>query len=85
MTYGPPGMPGFVGALADIPRWNRVEAISPVVALTADREILPDVLEDNVEMAKHFLSAIARRLTGLLELREQMLDPNPGSESLRES
>ena len=68
LRFGPPGMPGFIGALADAPRWYRAEAVSPVVALRADREILPDVLEDNVEMGKRFLAAAARRLMHVIEL-----------------
>lgn len=71
LTYSMPGMPGFVGALADQPRWNRAVAASDVVALRVDREVLPDVLEDNFEMALNFLAAASRRLIQFLAMRDK--------------
>ena len=71
LRYGAPGMPGFFGALGRTDCWNTAVAETDLVALRADREILPDVLEDNFEMARNFLSAAARRLTHILELRDR--------------
>jgi CRP-like cAMP-binding protein len=71
LHYSAPGMPGFFGALARTTRWNTAIAETDLVALRADREILPDVLEDNFEMARNFLSAAARRLIQFLELRDR--------------
>ena len=71
LWFSAPSMPGFFGALARVPRWNTAVAETDLVALRADREILPDVLEDNFEMARNFLSAAARRLIQFLELRDR--------------
>jgi len=69
LRFSMPGMPGFVGALGGIPRWSTAVAETDLVALRVDREILPDVLEDNFEMALRFLEAAARRLVQFLDLR----------------
>jgi len=70
LLFGSPAMPGFFSAITETgDHWYTAVADTDVVALKADRNALPDVLEDNVEMAGLFLTLIARRLVRFLEIR----------------
>jgi CRP-like cAMP-binding protein len=65
--YGPTGLLGGIDVLADQPRWSTAVTETPFTALKADREMLLDVMEDNFDLARTFLSMMARTV---LELRE---------------
>jgi CRP-like cAMP-binding protein len=55
--------PGYVvgggEAMAGKPRWNELVALEPVVLLEGTREALVDMFEDDLEVAKTFLSLLA--------------------------
>jgi CRP-like cAMP-binding protein len=56
-----PGYPlGSVETLARNPRWYDAVALSDVVTLRGDHEILFDVLEDDFDVAMDFVSSMAR-------------------------
>lgn len=72
LVFSSPSMPGFFTAMTESgDRWYTAVAAKDVVALKADRNALPDVLEDNFEMAGLFLTLIARRLVRFLTQRAQ--------------
>ena len=72
LLFSSPSMPGFFSAITESgDRWYTAVADTDVVALKADRNALPDVLEDNFEMAGLFLTLIARRLVRFLTQRAQ--------------
>ena len=73
LLFSSPSMPGFFSAITETgDRWYTATADTDVVALKADRNALPDVLEDNFEMAGLFLTLIARRLVRFLTQRVQL-------------
>ena len=75
-----PGWPlGAVEAIAGRPRWYEAQVTRPLVALTAEIEVLFDVFEDNPDLALSFLSAIGRMS---LQLSAELADAagEPGEE-----
>ena len=75
LRFSTPSMPGFFGAISDRDdRWYTAMAETDLIALRADREVLPDILEDNFEMASLFLTLVARRLVRFLKQRDQTQD-----------
>jgi CRP-like cAMP-binding protein len=59
---------GGLGMVAELPRWFSATVQEPVVALSMEREVLIDLLEDQPELAFDFLQLMA---TALIALREQ--------------
>ena len=63
------GAIGGLSVIADRPNWVTFEVVEPMVALSFDREIFLDVLEDHAEMARDFLAVLAAGLLAVLERR----------------
>ena len=75
LRFSTPSMPGFFGAISDRhDRWYTAVAETDLIALRADREVLPDILEDNFEMASLFVTLVARRLVRFLKQRDYTED-----------
>ena len=72
---------GALEALAGLPRWYSAVAATPLTGLTAEIEVLFDVLEDNPEMALGQLAAMSQWLLALTqqlaELALRELEPAP--------
>lgn len=72
LRYGPPSMPGLFGVLSGRERrWFSATAETDGLLLRVDREVILDLLEDDFEMATRCLKLSARRLIGLLTLRDE--------------
>jgi CRP-like cAMP-binding protein len=74
-----PGFPlGAVEAVAQTPRWYDARALTPLVALQAQTDVLVDLFEDNFEMAMDYLALIARATQGILAWRAEQ-SPETGA------
>ena len=63
-----PGFPlGVLEAVAQTPRWYEAHALTPVVALQAQTDVLVDLFEDNFEMGMDFLSVVAAATLRILD------------------
>jgi len=76
LLAGPGWALGAVESIAGRPRWYEAQVTRPLVALTAEIEVLFDVFEDNPDLALSFLSAISRMSLQLsAELVEAASEP----------
>lgn len=66
---GPGYLLGGSEPLAASPRWNELVAKEPVVLLSSTHEAIVDMLEDDLEVALHFLSVVAGFLLELWDRR----------------
>jgi CRP-like cAMP-binding protein len=80
-----PGYPlGNLERLCGQPRWFTAVCETPVVALRGDTEDFLDILEDHFDMARDFVSAMARNLIALRrEIARQGESPLPLPEALK--
>jgi len=63
-----PGFPlGALEALGQVPRWYDAVALSPVIALQGQTDVLVDLFEDNFEMAMDYLAVVARATLRILD------------------
>ena len=60
---------GAAEAMAEMPRWYEAVTETTVTGLQGPVETLVDVLEDNFELARHYLAGITRGLIAALEVR----------------
>jgi CRP-like cAMP-binding protein len=72
-----PGFPlGALEAIAQTPRWYAARAVTPVVALQAQPDVLVDLFEDNFEMAMDYLALVAATTLRIVAWRAEQ---DPGS------
>jgi CRP-like cAMP-binding protein len=77
-----PGFPlGGLEALAQTPRWYSARALSPVVALQGQTDVLVDLFEDNFEMAMDYLALVSSTTLRILAWRAEQ---EPGSDATLE-
>ncbi|HEY8231403.1 MAG TPA: cyclic nucleotide-binding domain-containing protein [Vicinamibacteria bacterium] len=77
-----PGFPlGALEALAQTPRWYAARALTPVVALQLQPDVLVDLLEDNFEMAMDYLALVSSVTLRILAWKAEQ---EPGSEAALE-
>lgn len=63
-----PGFPlGALEALAQVPRWYQARALSPVVALQVQTDVLVDLFEDSFEMAMDLIAIVAAATLRMLD------------------
>lgn len=60
---------GAAEAMAEVPRWYEAVTLTTVSGLQGPVETLVDVLEDNFELARHYLAGITRGLIAALDVR----------------
>lgn len=60
---------GAAEAMAEWPRWYEAVTLTTVTGLQGPIETLIDILEDNFELARHYLAGITRGLIAALEVR----------------
>jgi len=55
-----PGFPlGALEAVAQVPRWYEARALSPIVGLQTQTDVLVDLFEDSFDMAMDYLALVA--------------------------
>ncbi len=63
-----PGFPlGALEAVGQVPRWFEAHALTPVIGLQVQTDVLVDLFEDSFEMAMDFLALVARATLRILE------------------
>jgi CRP-like cAMP-binding protein len=78
-----PGFPlGALEAVAQIQRWYDARALTPLVALQMQTDVLVDLFEDNFEMAMDYLALIARATQGILVWKAEQ---SPAAEASAEA
>ncbi len=78
-----PGFPlGALEAVAQIQRWYDARALTPLVALQMQTDVLVDLFEDNFEMAMDYLALIARATQGILAWKAEQ---SPAAEASAEA
>jgi CRP-like cAMP-binding protein len=68
---------GALEAVGQVPRWYEAQALTPVVALQGQTDVLVDLFEDSFEMATDYLALVAGATLRILEWKaaqEQPLD-----------
>jgi CRP-like cAMP-binding protein len=60
---------GAAEAVLGQPRWTKCTALSPIIALRAPMEAILDLLEDDLEVARGFISSLAMALQMLWVLK----------------
>jgi len=64
---GPGFALGALEAVGQVPRWYAARALTPVVALQAQTDVLVDLFEDSFEMATDFLAIVAGATLRILD------------------
>jgi CRP-like cAMP-binding protein len=63
-----PGFPlGALEAVGQVPRWYEARALTPVVGLQGQTDVLVDLFEDSFEMAMDFLAVVAGATLRILD------------------
>ena len=63
-----PGFPlGALEAVGQVPRWYEARALTPVVGLQAQTDVLVDLFEDSFEMAMDYLALVASATLRILD------------------
>jgi CRP-like cAMP-binding protein len=82
LLHAGPGTPlGALEAMAGVPRWYSADVTAPVTGLSAEIEVLFDVLEDNPDMA---LSQLRTMSEWLLALTQQLAEQALAEQALAE-
>jgi len=66
---GPGFALGALEAVGQVPRWYEARALTPVVALQAQTDVLVDLFEDSFDMAMDFLAIVAGATLRMLDWR----------------
>ena len=64
---GPGFALGALEAVGQVPRWYEAQALTPVVALQGQTDVLVDLFEDSFEMATDYLAVVARATLRVLD------------------
>jgi CRP-like cAMP-binding protein len=64
---GPGFALGALEAVGQVPRWYEAQALTPVVALQGQTDVLVDLFEDSFEMATDFLAVVAGATLRILD------------------
>ncbi len=65
-----PGFPlGALEAVGQVPRWYEARALTPVVGMQAQTDVLVDLFEDSFEMAMDYLALVAGAAQRILDWR----------------
>jgi CRP-like cAMP-binding protein len=73
-----PGFPlGALEAVGQVPRWYEARALTPVVGLQVQTDVLVDLFEDNFEMATDFLAVVAGATLRILDWNAMQAAQSP--------